>query len=112
MSKPPPTSCGPTSRCPSAVRWIRRRLTPVRLALLAVVTLLPDRFTGDARLAAVRVALATPSALVDAADATPRRTSPTCRRPLGFRPRARAARRAARPRPHTGWGLTAPAPSR
>jgi len=33
----------------SAVRWVRRRLTPVRRALLAVVTLLPDRFTGDAR---------------------------------------------------------------
>ena len=48
----------------SAVRWVRRRLTPVRRALLAVVTLLPDLFTGDARLVAVRLALATPAALM------------------------------------------------
>ena len=43
---------------------VRRRLTPVRRALLTVITLLPDLFTGDARLGAVRLALATPSALV------------------------------------------------
>ena len=29
---------------PSAVRWVRRRLTVVRTVLLAVVTLLPDLF--------------------------------------------------------------------
>ncbi|MEO8257279.1 MAG: hypothetical protein ABI868_08040 [Acidobacteriota bacterium] len=78
---------------PSAVRWVRRRLTPIRHALLAIVTLLPDRFTGDARLAAVRLALATPSALVALrAHAAPHLTTlPT---PLGFHPRA--ARRDAR----------------
>ncbi len=78
----------------SAVRWIRRRLTPVRHALLAVVTLLPDLFAGDARLAAVRLALATPSALVALrTHAAPHlSTLPT---PLGFRPRA--ARRDAPP---------------
>jgi hypothetical protein len=54
----------PEITLPSAVRWVRRRLTAVRRALLAVVTLLPDLCTGDARLAAVRAALATPSALV------------------------------------------------
>ena len=54
----------PEITLPAAVRWIRRRLTPVRRALLTIVTLVPDLFTGDARLAAVRVALATPSALV------------------------------------------------
>ena len=41
---------------PSAVRWVRRRLTLVRATLLAVVTLLPDRFGGDAHLQAVRAA--------------------------------------------------------
>jgi hypothetical protein len=49
---------------PSAIRWVRRRLTPVRAALLALVTLLPDLCGGDAHLAAVRTALATPHALV------------------------------------------------
>jgi hypothetical protein len=71
----------------SAVRWVRRRLTPVRRALLAVVTLLPDLFTSDARLTAVRLALATPSALVALrTHAAPHLTTlPT---PLGFRPRS------------------------
>ena len=82
----------------SAVRWIRRRLTPVRRGLLAVVTLLPDLFTGDARLAAVRLALATPSALVALrTHAAPHlATLPT---PLGFHPRAvgRDARPSAAP---------------
>jgi hypothetical protein len=94
----------------SAVRWIRRRLTPVRRALLAVVTLLPDLFTGDARLAAVRVALATPSALVTLrTHAAPHlATLPT---PLGFH--ARAARRAVVPSaaPH-GLGADRAGPSR
>jgi transposase-like protein len=78
----------------SAVRWIRRRLIPVRRALLAVVTLLPDLFTGDARLAAVRLALTTPSALVALrTHAAPQlATLPT---PLGFHPRS--PRRDARP---------------
>ena len=83
----------PDITLPAAVRWIRRRLTPVRRALLAIVTLLPDRFAGDARLAAVRVALVTPSALVALrTHATAHLTTlPT---PLGFHPRA--ARRDAR----------------
>ncbi|MEO8487901.1 MAG: hypothetical protein ABI585_16360 [Betaproteobacteria bacterium] len=77
----------PDITLPSAVRWIRRRLMPIRLALLTVVTLLPDLFTSDARLAAVRRALATSSALVTlrtraAAHLT---VLPT---PLGFHPRA------------------------
>jgi hypothetical protein len=72
---------------PSAVRWVRRRLTPVRRALLAIVTLRPDLFTGDARLSAVRLALATPSALVALrTHAAPHlATLPT---PLGFHPRS------------------------
>jgi hypothetical protein len=71
----------------SAVRWIRRRVTPIRLAVLTVVTLLPDLFTGEARLAAVRLSLATPSALVALRThaAAHLATLPT---PLGFHPRA------------------------
>jgi hypothetical protein len=84
----------PDITLPSAVRWVRRRLTPVRRALLAVVTLLPDLFTSDARLGAVRLALATPSALVALRThaAAHLATLPT---PLGFHPRA--ARREAPP---------------
>jgi hypothetical protein len=48
---------------PSAVRWVRRRLTLMRTTLLAIVTLLPD-LGGDARVGAVRTALATDHALV------------------------------------------------
>jgi len=68
---------------PSAVRWVRRRLTVVRTALLAVVTLLPDLFCGNAHLGAVRAALDTDHALV----ALRARAAPLLAalpRPLGF----------------------------
>jgi len=88
----------PDITLPSAVRWVRRRLMPIRLALLTVVTLLPDLFTGDARLSAVRLALATPSALVALrTHAAPHLAMlPT---PLGFHPRSsgRDARPSAAP---------------
>lgn len=77
----------PDITLPSAVRWVRRRLTPIRHVLLALVTLLPDLFGGDARLAAVRLALATPSALV-ALRALAAPHLATLATPLGFRPRA------------------------
>ena len=91
------------------MRWVRRRLTPVRRALLAVVTLMPDLFTSDARLPAVRLALGTPSVLVALrTHAAPHLAAlPT---PLGFHPRA--ARRDARPfaAPHgTGADRAGPA---
>jgi hypothetical protein len=89
----------PDITLPSAVRWVRRRLTPVRRALLAIVTLLPDLFTGDARLAAVRLALATPAALVALrTHAAPHlATLPT---PLGFHPRTARRDTPARVAPH------------
>jgi hypothetical protein len=94
----------------SAVRWVRRRLMPVRRALLAVVTLRPDLFTSDARLGAVRLALATPSALMALRThaAAHLATLPT---PLGFHPRA--ARRDAPPSaaPH-GMGADRAGPLR
>jgi len=96
----------PEITLPAAVRWIRRRLTPARRALLAVVTLLPDLFTGDARLSAVRLALPrrlrwsrcgpTPPATwrrcPRRSDSTPAHPDETC-----------GARRS-----HTAWGQTAP----
>jgi hypothetical protein len=88
----------PDITLPSAVRWVRRRLTPVRRALLAVVTLLPDRFAGDAWVSVVRLALATPSALVALRTHVAPHLAmlPT---PLGFHPRAvrRNARRSGAP---------------
>jgi hypothetical protein len=54
----------PDIELPSAVRWVRRRLTLVRATLIAVVTLLPEVCGHDGRLGAVRTALATDHALV------------------------------------------------
>jgi hypothetical protein len=75
----------PDIELPSAVRWVRRRLTLVRATLLAVVTLLPEGCGHDARLGAVRTALATDHALV-----TLRLRAaallPSLLRPLGFAP--------------------------
>jgi hypothetical protein len=94
----------------AAVRWIRRRLTPVRLALLTVVTLLPDRFTGDARLSGVRVALATTSVLTTLrTDAAAHLAGlPT---PLGFRPHRPRRDAASRAAPH-GMGADRAGPVR
>jgi len=68
---------------PSAVRWVRRRLTLIRATLLAVVTLLPDWFAGDAHLGAVRAALDTDHALVTLR-ARAASLLPVLPRPLGF----------------------------
>lgn len=87
---------------PSAVRWVRRRLTLVRATLLAVVTLLPDLMGRDAHVGAVRAALDTNQALVTLrAHAAPLLTA--LPRPLGL---ARPLRppRAHHSRPQHGLG--------
>jgi hypothetical protein len=48
---------------PGAVRWVRRRLGYVRMALLALVTLLPGQLGNEPRLGDVRKALGTEHAL-------------------------------------------------
>jgi hypothetical protein len=70
---------------PSAVRWVRRRLTLLRATLLALVTLLPDLCGSEARLAAVRRALATDQALLTLRGRVPL-ILPALSRPLGFAP--------------------------
>ena len=70
---------------PSAVRWVRRRLTLVRATLLAVVTLLPELGGHPPRLGAVRTALATDHALVTLRDRAAA-LLPSMPRPLGFLP--------------------------
>ena len=82
----------PDSVLPSAVRWVRRRLAVVRTALLAVVTLLPDLFDGQAQLGAVRAALNTDQALVTLRTRAAA-LLPTLPRPLGFAPHVRPSRR-------------------
>ena len=95
---------------PSAVRWVRRRLTLVRATLLAVVTLLPDLFAGSAQLDAVRTALDTDHALVTLR-ARAAASLPALPRPLGFgrhvpvrsaRPPRRQHRMGADPEPSSG----------
>jgi hypothetical protein len=73
-----------------AERSIRRRLGPVRAALLAVVTLLPERFRGIApTITALREALGTGRVLVAVRRIAERHLGalPT---PLGFRHRSAA----------------------
>lgn len=70
---------------PSAVRWVRRRLTLVRATLLTLVTLLPDLWHCTAQLAAVRAALDTEHALVTLRARAAARL-PALPRPLGFCP--------------------------
>lgn len=82
---------------PSALRWLRRRVLPVRAALLALVTLLPELFGCRPTVTAVRERLGVTEALVALrALAAPRLEALDA--PLGFR--ARAARvTSARSRP-------------
>ncbi len=90
----------------SAVRWVRRRLMPVRRALLAVVTLWPDLFTvthGWARCAS-RWRRRPP---YWRCGPTPPRTWRRCRRRSDSAPAPPGETRR-RPRSHTGWGQTAP----
>lgn len=94
---------------PSAVRWVRRRLTLVRATLLAVVTLLPDLFSGTAHLGAVRAALDTDHALVTLR-ARAAAWLPALPRPLGFVPPRRAARASGAPHQH-GLGADSRPPS-
>jgi transposase-like protein len=89
----------PDITLPSAVRWIRRRLTAIRVALLTLVTLWPDPGLGPPRLSAVRARLATTSGLVALRTQVADRLAilPT---PLGFQaPRSRRDG-VARARPH------------
>ena len=94
---------------PSAVRWVRRRLTLVRATLLTVVTLLPDLLGVPAQLGAVRAALGTAQALVPLRGRAVT-LLPALARPLGFAPHGRPAR-AARRRPQHGMGADPGPPS-
>jgi hypothetical protein len=84
---------------PSALRWLRRRLAPVRAALLALVTLLPELSGCAPTLAAVRERLEVREALV-ALRALAEGVLPALAAPLGFRARAARVTRAPPEPPH------------
>lgn len=73
----------------SAVRWLRRRLVPVRMVLLALVTLLPGRLGNEPALRAVREALGTEQALVRLREIG-RKHLASLAPPVGFGPRQRS----------------------
>jgi hypothetical protein len=76
---------------PSALRWLRRRLLPVRAALLGLVTLLPELFGSAPTLAAVRERLGVAEALI-ALRALAARELAALPTPLGFGARASGAK--------------------
>lgn len=78
---------------PSAVRWIRRRLHPVRAALLAMFTLLPQIFAGcTPSVGEARRILCTTSALPVLRELSADRIA-ALPPPLGFGPRVKPRRR-------------------
>ena len=70
---------------PGAVRWVRRRLSGVRTALLALLTLMPARIGTKAELRAVRAELSSERALVALREIGAAHLSRLVR-PLGFCP--------------------------
>jgi hypothetical protein len=94
----------------SAVRWIRRRLTPVRVALITLVTLWPDRVATAPRVSSLRATWTTASALVAVRTqlADHLATLPT---PLGFQPHRGRRDAPSRARPH-GLGADRAGPGR
>jgi hypothetical protein len=84
----------PDIELPGAVRWVRRRLGPVRAVLLAVVTLLPELAGVRPTLAAVGAQLGVP--VLVAVRARAERHLPALAAPVGFHPqRRRGANRGA-----------------
>ena len=84
---------------PSALRWLRRRLSPVRSALLALVTLLPELFGCAPTIAGLRERLGVSSVLVSLRARAEQRLG-ALEAPLGFRARASRATRKRSAPPH------------
>jgi len=83
----------PEISLPSAVRWVRRRLAPVRAALLAIFTLMPQMFAGYVpTIFEARRILCTTSALLTLREIAADRLA-TLPPPLGFGPRVKPWRR-------------------
>jgi hypothetical protein len=76
---------------PAAIRWVRRRLRPVRAVLLALVTLLPDLAGCAPTLRALGERLGTPVLRRVREQAEPHLAALAA--PVGFGPRPRRVRR-------------------
>ena len=97
----------PDIELPGAIRWVRRRLAPVRAVLLALVTLSPERLGGcSPTLHAVGERLGTP-VLRQIRAQTERRLGALAA-PVGFGPRPRPRRRRPPPREHDPGADPAP----
>jgi len=86
---------------PGAVRWVRRRLGPVRAALLILVNVMPDRLGRDPRLNSLRQRLGTEHALVQLRELSQECLAQTPA-PIGFAPRSSGIA----PDPHRKRGQT------
>lgn len=89
-----PASAEGAVTLPSALRWLRRRMLPVRAALLALVTLPPELFGCRPTVTTVRERLGMAEVLVTLRALA----APQLAAPLGFRARATRVR-SARPSP-------------
>ena len=93
----------------SALRWLRRRTAPVRAALVALVTLLPELSGVPPTVAAVGGVLGEPVLVVARQRLSQRLQSLSS--PVGFRPRVRTRRRQSRGGQHNA-GPDPPPPLR
>lgn len=75
----------PDIELPGAVRWVRRRLSPVRAALVVIATLMPGALPTKLEVRAVRTQLDTEQALMDLRGLAERHLA-GIRWPLGLRP--------------------------
>lgn len=75
----------PDIELPGAVRWVRRRLSPIRDALVVIATLMPGTLPSTLELHAVRAHLATEHALMDLRTLADKHLT-GIRWPLGLRP--------------------------
>jgi hypothetical protein len=75
----------PDIELPGAVRWVRRRLGPVRGALVVIATLMPGTLPAVLKLAAVRSHLEAESALMELRARAEKHLG-SIRWPLGLRP--------------------------
>ncbi len=82
----------PDITLPAALRWMRRRLVPVRMTVLALVTLMPGRFGSQEQLVSVRSELQTEHALVAVREIAAKHLG-KLGPPVGFGPRPGAPRR-------------------
>lgn len=89
----------PDLELPGAVRWVRRRLSGVRAALLALITLFPGELGEVAKLNAVRECLGSERALVELRGIGALHLG-ALPRPLGFRPARGRLKRRGRSRQH------------